>query len=214
MDDAELIYFRLAHISWASCCWRLHCVVSQGFPSPPSASGELQNHPWIPLFCLPLEWQLSLFSAGPIIIFISAAMSSNSQCKIWREKLLLHSKELHKSFSITVQSPFWWRLSFKIFFFSGCTFPVLWLHTSLDERNLSWHLMLAYSLPDHLLLHFLSSYHRWQALPSHSAIELWGILASFGCLSEVTWKYMLTMSRNTHRRNSNRYATVRNVNKG
>lgn len=45
--------------------------------------------------------------------------------------------------------------------------------------------MLAHSLQDHLLLHFLSSCHRWQALPSLSAIELWGILDSFSCLSKV-----------------------------
>lgn len=116
VDGAGLIYLRLGHRSWAGCCWGPHPVTSQGFPSPPLASGALQNHPWMPLFCLPLEWQLSLFSGSPIIISISADTSSDSQCKVWREELLLHSKKLHTLSSITVQSPFWWKLSFRISF--------------------------------------------------------------------------------------------------
>lgn len=104
-----------------------------------------------------------------------------------------------KSFLMDVKA-----LGYFLFFLWLQFFPVSWLHSSLDERNLSWHRRLVHSLPDHSLLHFLSSHHTWQALPSHSAIELWGILASSGCLSKVTWKYMLAKSRNTHRRNSNR----------
>lgn len=130
-------------------------------------------------------------------------MSSNFQCHVRREELLVWGFLVLVCLFVVL---------FCLGFFLGWTFPVLWLRSSLDERNLSWHLMLLYSLPDHLLLHLLSSYHRWQALPSHLAIELWGILASFGCLSKVIWKYMLTKSRNTHRRNSNRQATVGNVN--
>lgn len=114
VDGAGLIYLRLGHRSRAGCCWGPHPVTSQGFPSPPLASGELQNHPWMPLFCLPLEWQL--FSGSPIIISISADTSSDSQCKVWREELLLHSKKWHTLSSITVQSPFWWKLSFSISF--------------------------------------------------------------------------------------------------
>lgn len=178
-------------------CWSL-----TDLPSPPSAFRELENHPC--LFCLSLGTADEPLQCQPYYCFYFSGYAFQSPMQNKEAELLLHSKKLHILFSITVQSPLWWRLGFKIFFFSGCTSPVFYLHRSLDERNLSWHLMLVYSLPDHLLLHFLSSYHRWQALPPHSAIELWGILASFSCLSKVIWKYMLTKSKNTHRRNSNR----------
>lgn len=141
-----------------------------------------------------------------IIVFISVGMPSNSQSKVWTESSC-NTETTHVALNHYVTSLLMKIKLYFFFFSSGCTFPVFCLHSSLDERNLSWHLMLAYSLPDHLLLRFLSSYHRWQVPPSHSAIELRGILASFGCLSKIIWKYMLTQSRNIHRKNSNRRET-------
>lgn len=179
------------------------CIVLVSYGSPLSTI-SLQGIRESSLPLLPFSRTADeLLQCQPYYCFYFSGYAFQSPMQNKEAELLLHSKKLHILFSITVQSPLWWRLGFKIFF-SGCTSPVFCLHRSLDERNLSWHLMLVYSLPDDLLLHFLSSYHRWQALPPHSAIELWGILASFSCLSNVIWKYMLTKSKNTHRSNSNR----------